>query len=83
LRSKYIGNASGKTLGVVDVQKLVRPMRVGVRPEDASAKELRLRELDAEHRMKGMVPSSPTHIAGVWNAPARPGPAALRKFISC
>src|SRR5882672_9627764 len=46
----YIGNARGQLLRVADVQELVRPVRVRVRPKHAGDEELRLRKLGTEHR---------------------------------
>ena len=47
---EHLGNTRGQPLRVVQVQELVRAVRVRVRPEHPGDQELRLRELRAEHR---------------------------------
>ena len=47
MRREDVGDARGEALRVVDVQELVRPVRVRVRAEDAGDEKLRLRNAAA------------------------------------
>ena len=55
------------------MQKLVRPVCIGMRAEHAGNQELRLRELGAE-TLKRIVPPSPIHIAGLPKCAGAPTP---------
>ena len=65
-------HADRQLFRAIEVQELVRPVRVRVRAEHAGDEELGRREAFAEHAMKGMVPPVPRNMASRPKWRARP-----------